>query len=219
LSIMAAVYNSLPADPNASDPQHDNRHGTNFRVSDPPLLMIEAKAGYDVGLPGTLKLGGWKEFNDFTDQLTDEIVDGSHGLYAIVDQQIWKDGDDRGISVFGRISGSPDRQNAIDFYFDAGIVFSGLVPGRPKDAFGAAFGYGEISSRLQDRQAADGAAVVSSYESVLEINYTAQIMSGWTVTPDVQYFWNPGGKVENPNKPGEVVDDTVVFGVRTNISY
>lgn len=219
LSILAGIFNGSPADPNADDPQRDNRHGTNFRLDDPPLIMVEGQYKYTLGLPGTLRLGGWKGLDDFADQLTGDLIQGNHGLYAVVDQQIWKNGEDQGISVFGRISGSPDDQNLIDFYFDTGIVFSGLVPGRAKDSFGAAFGYGKISDRARAADIDAGLPVIRDYESVIEVNYTAQIIPGWTVVPDFQYIWNPGGRVEDPNGLGQPEADTAVFGVRTNLTY
>jgi porin len=220
LTILAAVFNGSPADPNAEDPQRANRHGLDFPLGDPPLLMVEGQYKYDVGLPGTVKLGGWKQFNDdFVDLLTDAPIDGDHGLYAVIDQQIYKGSDDRAVSVFGRISGSPEKQNLIDFYFDTGIVFTGFVPSRPKDSFGAAFGYGSISDRLQERQIVDNLPVIANCEAVLEVNYAAEIMSGWKVIPDFQYIWNPGGRVEDPDDPGHQVENVAVFGVRTNINY
>ena len=90
MSLLAAIYNGSPANPFAEDPQADNRHGTDFRFGDSALLIVEGQFRYDVGLPGVVKIGGWKQFNDdvYVDQLTDAPVDGSHGLYAIVDQQI-----------------------------------------------------------------------------------------------------------------------------------
>lgn len=220
LTILAAIFNGSPADPNAEDPQRANRHGLDFRFGDPPLLMLEGQYKYEIGLPGTLRLGAWKQFNDdFVDQLTDAPIDGDHGLYAVVDQQIWKGAGDQAVNVFGRISGSPEKQNLMDFYFDTGIVFSGFVPGRAKDTFGAAFGYGTISDRVRERQVLDGDPILSNYESVLEVNYMAEIKPGWTVVPDFQYIWNPGGRVENPDDPGHKVENAAVIGVRTNISY
>lgn len=220
LTILAAIFNGSPADPDAEDPQRDNRHGLEFRFGDPPLLMVEGQYEYGIELPGTLKLGGWRQFSDdYADLLTEEVIDGSHGLYAVVDQQVWKDGGDKGVSIFGRISASPAKQNLMDFYCDAGIVFTGFVPGRSKDSFGAAFGYGEISNRFRARQIADGEPVLSNTESVIEVNYTAWIMPGWTLAPDFQYIWNPGGRVEDPDDPGEAVEDAAVLGVRTNLTY
>jgi len=221
VSILAALFNGSPASPGADDPQADNRHGTDFRFGDSALLIVEGHLRYDVGLPGTLKVGGWRQFNDdvYADLLTGQPVAGSHGLYAIVDQQVWKNGEDQAVSVFGRVSASPDRQNPMDFYFDTGIVFTGFVPGRPKDAFGAAFGYGGISSRLAAAEAASGQTVTSDHESVLELNYTAEICPGVAIIPDLQYIWNPGGSVENPGRPGEAVGDAAVIGMRARINY
>lgn len=221
VSILAAIYNGSPANPFADDPQESNRHGTDFRFGDSALMIVEGHFRYDVGLPGVVKIGGWKQFNDdiYADQLTGAPIDGSHGLYAIVDQQIWKNGDDQSVSIFGRVSGSPSKQNPMDYYFDTGVVFTGFVPGRAKDAFGAAFGYGNISNRLVAGQIANGDPVLSNYEAVLEINYTAEIAPGITVIPDFQYVWNPGGRIEDENRPGLAVEDAAVFGIRTNINY
>ncbi len=219
VAILAAVFNGYPADPNAVDPQRANRHGLNFRVDDPPLFMVEGQFKYEFGLPGMLRLGGWRHFGDFTDQRTGAPIDGDHGLYAVVDQQLWNGGWDQGVSVFGRISGSPDKQNLIDFYFDMGIVASGLVPGRAKDSFGVAFGYGDISARARAADIDAALPVIRDYEAVVEFKYEAEVMPGWTVSPDFQYIWNPGGGVENPNRPGVAVGNTAVFGVRSVIGY
>jgi porin len=220
LTILAAVFNGSPADPNAEDPQKDNRHGTEFRLGDPPLVMIEGQFKYDVGLPGTAKLGGWKQFNHYAPEfLNPDILDTDYGLYGIIDQQIWKGGDDRGVSVFARVSGSPDKQSLISAYVDTGIVFTGFVPGRSKDSFGAAFGYGAISNDLRKQQIADAEPVVSDFESVLEINYLAHIRPGFSIVPDFQYIWNPGGRIASEADPAKPIEDSAVIGVRTNISY
>jgi porin len=214
LTLLAGLYNGSPADPKAESAERDNLHGLNFRVDDPPLLMLEAQYKYDAGLPGILKVGGWNHFGDFADQRTGGNVDGNYGGYAVIDQQVWN-----GTSVFGRVSGSPHRQNVIDFYFDTGIVFSGVVPGRPKDSFGTAFGYGNISGRARHADIDAQLAVIRDYEAVLEINYHAEIVPGWTLVPDFQYIWHPGGHIENPSRPGTAIGDAAVFGLRSTISY
>jgi porin len=221
LTLLAAVFNGSPADPNPEvDPQKDNRHGTEFRLGDPPLIMIEGQFKYDAGLPGTVKLGGWKQFNHYAAEFENPgILDTDYGLYGIVDQQIWRAGDDKGISVFARVSGSPDKQSLISSYVDTGIVFTGFVPGRKQDTFGAAFGYGNISSDLRKQQIADGEPVVSDFESVLEINYLAHIRPGFSILHDFQYVWNPGGRIGSDADPAKPIGDSAVIGVRTNISY
>ena len=122
-------------------------------------------------------------------------------------------------SAFSLVSQAAPTGRIIDFYFDTGIVFSGLLRNRAKDQFGAAFGYGKISERSRGADIDAGLPVIRDYEAVLEVNYKAHVMSGWTIAPDFQYFWNPGGRIEDPARPGKAVDDAVVLGVRTSISY
>lgn len=212
LNIRAAVFNGSPANPFAADPQRDNRHGTDFRFGDGQLLIAEGAYHYHAALEGTIKLGGWAQINSdtgvYSDFRTGAPEDGTHGLYAIVDQQIWKNGDDQSVNVFGRISGSPENKSLMDFYFDTGIVFTGFVPGRKDDSFGAAFGYGKISD---DFRAFSPDGPFSSHESVLEINYAAHVASGVLLVPDFQYFWNPGVDPE--------VDHAAVFGLRADVHY
>jgi porin len=223
LTMLAAIFNGSPATPGA-DPQYDNRHGTSFRFGDGALLMAEAQYKYTLGLEGTFKLGGWKQTNDdFQDYrvVPASQVKGDYGLYFIVDQQIWKGADDKSVNAFVRFSGSPERENFMDTYVDTGVVFSGFVPGRSKDTFGAAFGHGHVSddfSAANPTTSANG-DVFQTYESVLEINYAAYIRPGFTITPDFQYFWNPGGHVALSDTSTEIIDHAAVFGARTRISY
>jgi porin len=225
LTILAAVFNGSPADPFAEDPQADNRHGVEFRLEDAPLMMIEGQFKYNLaGLPGTVKLGGWKQFNHYAPEfLNPAQLETDHGLYGIIDQQIWKGSDDKVVSVFARVAGSPEAQSLIDAYVDTGIVFTGFVPGRTNDSFGAAFGYGNISGDLARAQSDPGSEfasnVISDYESVLELNYIAQIRPGFSIVPDFQYIWNPGGRIGSDADNTKPIQDAAVFGVRTNISY
>ena len=114
LTILAAVFNGSPADPFAEDPQADNRHGTEFRLEDAPLLMVEGQFKYDVGgLPGTVKLGGWQQFNHYAPEfLNPAILETDHGLYGIIDQQIWKGSDDKGVSIFRPRRRQPGQRRA-----------------------------------------------------------------------------------------------------------
>ena len=220
ITLLAAIYNGSPADPNAPDAQRDNRHGLKVRFSDPPLVMGEAQFGYVAGLPGMFKLGGWYEFSDVSDKLTGAQVDGNSGVYAVIDQGLWKDPvSAQAINFLARVSAAPERQNEVSFYSDAGLVFTGFVPGRPNDTIGLAAGYSRVSPRVRERQRLDGDPVISDFEAVLELNYSAEIMPGWTVAPDFHYIWHPGGGAENPEKPGTAIDNTVVVGVRTSFTY
>lgn len=212
LELIAAVFNGSPADPFAENPQKDNRHGTDFRFGDGELLMVEGAYKYELGgLGGTAKLGGWAQLNApdgyYFNFNSGQGVSSEHGIYGIIDQQIWKEGDAKSVSVFGRISGSPTDRSVMDFYFDTGILFTGFVPGRAKDTFGAAFGYGQISKDL----VATDPSELATYESVVELNYSAELRPGVSIAPDFQYFWNPGATDE--------VDHAAVWGARLKVNY
>ena len=221
LSLLAAVFNGDPAGPGPGDEQFRNRHGLNFRIADPPLVIAEAQLRTnqgkdDLGLARTIKLGGWTHFGKFEDQrhandgtlLADPagsgkpiVRSGNFGIYGVVEQQIYrpKGGDaESGISLFGRISYSPGDRNPVSFFADGGIIFSGMVPGRPDDKFGASLLYARISDSVRafdtDRIAFSGMlGVVHDHETNLELTYSAQIVPGWTVQPVLTYVWHPSG--------------------------
>ena len=238
VSLLFALLNGDPAGPGPGDEQLRNRYGLNFRVSDPPFVIGEAQlrrnAGKeDTGLSTTLKLGGWGHFGQFDDQrfaiggtlLADPNGSGvpikrpgNMGLYAVIDQQLYrpKDGDAQsGVSVFSRMSLSPSDRNLVDAYIDGGIVFAGLIPNRPDDKFGASVIYSKFSDSIQafDRDTilfTGMPARVRDYEMNFEFTYRAQVIPGWTVQPDLQF-------VRHPN--GDATKNAVVVGLRSLWRY
>jgi porin len=122
------------------------------------------------------------------------------------------------------VSGAPGDRNLVDFYADAGINFTGLVPGRPDDAFGAAVAYTRIGRSFvgYDRDLAAFSVTPSrSSEAMLEVTYSAQIVPGWTVQPNFQYIVRPAGGVVDPQDPAgtRVFKNAAVFGLRTTLKY
>jgi porin len=221
VSLLLAVLNGDPAGPGPGDEQLRNRYGLNFRISDPPFVIGEAQIQQnmgkkDEGLATTLKLGGWGHFGQFNDQryavggalLADPTRSGTpirhrgnNGVYAVIDQQLYrpKGGDPQsGISVYSRMSISPSDRNLIDRYIDGGVVFAGLIPQRPHDRFGAAVIYAKFSDSVRafDRDTVLFTGVptpIRDYETNLELTYIAQIVPGWTVQPNLQFVWHPNG--------------------------
>ncbi len=139
---------------------------------------------------------------------------------------LWRvpDTSDQGSNAFMRLSATPGDRNPVVFYADAGLSYKGLVPGRPDDTLGIAFAHARISKRARaldrDARAFGAAGPVRSSEALLEVTYQAQIVPGWTIQPDFQYVWRPGGRVANPLDPaGRVIKNAVMLGVRTTIRY
>ena len=235
MQLLVGVYNGDPAPPCASDdPQVCNSNGLDFELDDPPLLMVEGAYKYNQDrLAGTIKLGGWNHFGTFEHQrfsaggnliaVTGEPgrpLDNDWGLYAIIDQLLWRlpgSEDPKGVGVFARFIGAPEDRNLVDFYFDGGFTFSGMIRARPDDSFAIGFAYTGISDQVKAFDIDSGSPVGRNYEALLEICYTMQLTTGWTIQPDFQYFWQPGGNVTND--AGRVIENAAVFGARTAISF
>jgi porin len=226
-TLLVALYNGDPAPPcGAVFAQICNKHGLDFEFNGPPLLFAEGAFKYHQGtgqLPGTIKVGGWNHFGDFeTLRDPNRIIDGNYGLYAIVDQMIYRmpgGGDPKGISVFGRVIGAPADRNLVDFYWEVGMTFFGVMPSRPNDILGIGFGYVGISRDEAASQREAGELITSTYGAGVEVAYTAEIVPGWYLQPDFQYFWNPGGRVADPDDPTKPIPDGAVLGLRTTINY
>lgn len=241
-SALLAVFNGNPGD------QRDaNRDGLRFRMRDPALVMGEVQYRYDqekeaTGLAGAWRLGAFHRLGRLDDLRSDRNglslahpdssgfarrLRGTSGLYAVVDHQLWRpEGGTRedGIALYGRLAGGPSDRSTIDLWADGGLVFSGLVPGRPRDKFGISFIYAKIGDALRaaDRDALrHGAPFVPmrSYEATLEFSYAAEIVPGWLVQPDVQYVYRPGGGTDNPRNRGTLLKSGMIVGLRSTLTY
>ena len=241
LSVLVGVYNGDPAGFGVVEAQVANRHGLNFRVHDPAFLISEVQFKYGddkspSGLSGTAKLGAWTHLGKFADQrygangqpLALGAGDprqhrGDRGVYGVLDQQVWRLADDpaKGVGLFARIAAAPSDRNLIDFYADGGVNVSGMIASRPDDAFGVAIAYARIGRAAvgldQDRVALDPANfAVRSSEFLLEATYSAQVVAGWTLQPNVQYVIRPNGGAADPTRP---LRNATIVGLRTSLKF
>jgi porin len=127
-------------------------------------------------------------------------------------------GDPKGISVFGRVIGAPEL-NPINLYWEAGMTLAGLYDARPDDTLAIGFARAGISPDVSDHQRARLRPVIADYEALFEVSYSAQIVPGFVLQPDFQYFWNPGGHVPDPSNSTKAVPNAAVLGLRTTINY
>lgn len=248
LTLIGGIFNGDTAGPGPDDPQLRNRYGVNFRINDPPLMLGEAQFLWngnkgDPGLDGKFKLGFWRHFGSFQDQRFDDagrslasasssgtpaMLRGDYGVYGAFEQKLYRvgSGDDRGIGVFARATYSPPDRNLIDVYADAGVEFIGLSDKRPKDKFGVAAAYAHVSPRVRaldgDYQLLLGPAwPVRRFEALLTSVYQYEVRPGWTLQPNLQYIWYPGGGATNPAGlfSGKVLKDAAVLGLRTVVKF
>jgi porin len=129
------------------------------------------------------------------------------------------DGDPKGITAFGLLVGAPAEGNMINLYWEAGLAFTGLTTGRPNDILSFGFAYTGVSPQISAFQEAEGDAIIASFEGMVEVAYTAQIVPGFYIQPDFQYFWNPGGHVAVDEEGTTAVPNAAVLGLRTTIDY
>ncbi|MFD0987948.1 carbohydrate porin [Methyloligella solikamskensis] len=235
---IAAFNGRVAEDCIGQDPQLCNLHGVEFPLGDPPLVMGEMTMRYELGdgLPGAFKLGSWHHSGDVSDVRFDAggnlititgrsgaPLDGDYGLYALLQQTVWKpkgaEGD-QGITLFSRVMGAPEDHNFIDFYGEAGVIFAGLIPARPDDAVAFGFEYTEISERAVASEVVSGAEAGRSYESLAELTYTLSLRDAWTLQTSLQYLWRPRGgyTYSHPRNP-QRLEDSLVIGTRSVWSF
>jgi porin len=188
------------------------------------------------------KVGAWFDSENFADQQFDNAGlslanpasnglplghHGNYGLYATMDQMVWVDPNesDRNVNVFGRILWAPQAdRNLISFSMNAGLTFHEPFRHRDDDTFAVGMGYTKVSSAaagLDQATAAFTGTFVPTRggETYIEVSYQYQVAPWWQLQPDIQYVFNPGGGLANPNNPTKRIGDEFVLGLRTNILF
>ena len=203
--------------------------------------------GQGAPLGHTYKIGAWYDSERFDDQRFDQqglsLADpvstgiprshrGEYGIYAVADQMVWRDpkAPNHSVSVFGRAIEVPQGdRNLIDFSLNAGVVLHAPVITRLDDTIGLGMGYTHVASGASglDRDAAAFAALahdpdyypVRGSETFIEATYQYQYRPWCQIQPDLQYVFNPGGGIANPDQPTRRIGNELVAGVRTNILF
>jgi porin len=188
------------------------------------------------------KLGFWYDSESFADQQFDNLGlslanpasngvplnhHGDFGVYAVADQLVWVDPreGDRTISLFARVMGAPQaNRNLVTFSLNAGLTFHEPFLHRDEDTFGIGMGFAKVSGSVSALDQAT-AAFTNSFvpkrtsETFIELTYQYQMTPWWQLQPDIQYVFNPGGGVANPDMPNQKVGNELVLGLRTNILF
>jgi porin len=255
ITAFAAIFNGNPARPGPGDPQLRDSHGLAFRVNDPPWIIGQVHFDYHLdiagrSLAGNFTPGAWRHFGEFDDQRFTvqgfSIADpagagipaklrGNFGIYAVVEQALWRppgvtektvSASIPGVTAFGRIAYSPPDRNLIDLYLDGGLGFVGFTPGRTLDRFGIGMAFMRISNAARnldvDTQLLSGLpSPVRSHEAIIELIYEAHIKPGWLLAPYFQYVFRPSGGIPNPNDPSGLsrIGDAAVFGLTSTLRY
>jgi porin len=207
-----------------------------------PSLGTMLYANQAQPLGRTYKVGAWFNSENFADQQYDNTGlslanpnsngdplahHGQYGFYATADQMIWVDAteSDRNVNVFGRVLWAPQAdRNLLTFSMNAGLTMHEPFMHRDDDTFAIGMGYAKVSSAAAglDKATANysgGFVPVRGGETYLEVSYQYEVTPWWQLQPDLQYVFNPGGGLANPNAPNQRVGNELVLGLRTNILF
>jgi porin len=193
------------------------------------------------GLPGVYKLGAWFDTAPFYSQqydntglsLANPASTGipqtqwhNFSLYGVMDQTVWQPDPTapQAVGVFARVMGAPGDRNLVNFSVNAGATLKAPLPTRDNDTLGVGFGFAKVSAGAialdQAMNYYSGTfGPVRSSETFLEVTYQIQATPWWTVQPDFQYFFTPGGGIVNPNNPSQSVGNAAVFGLRSVVTF
>ena len=89
----------------------------------------------------------------------------------------------QGLTPFAAVTFAPSDRNTLPWFFSAGFVYPGLIPGRDNDTAAFGLAYGKFSKYLSGQH----------YEMVLEWTYEVAIAPWLTLQPDLQYIIQPSG--------------------------
>ena len=248
LTALAGVFDGNPA-PGVGDPQKLNSSGTNFNLHNGALYIGElqysvnqpAEGEMDLGngkpsggLPGTYKIGVWYNNESFADERYDNTGlplasplstgipaqhRGDYSLYAVADQMVWRPDPDepRSIGVFARVMGAPSDRNEVSYSANLGVVMKAPFAGRDNDSVGLGLAYIKVSNYLSGFDQ-DSGFVPRGSETAVEATYQYQVNPWWQLQGDVQYTFNAGAG-QNPNNQTQALRNTLVVGLRTNITF
>lgn len=157
-------------------------------------------------------LGGWRYTTDFERIDGRGIEDGTAGIYGFAEGVIFNEAgtDDQGLSGFVRVGRADDAVNRFGSYQGAGLVYTGLFPGRDGDVAGLGISSVDNGDEFVDVVRAGGGRVERS-ETVVELTYRADVLPWLSVQPSVQYAMNPD--------TDPAIDDHLTVALRLGLTF
>lgn len=188
--------------------RNHNVHGTSWGFGDNGITLAgevhyHLNRDSNSALPGTYKLGGYWMNGDFADvaSTAGATTSGSAMGWLLGEQMLYraKPGSDVGLWSFGSLVFSfTNDTNPMPWYFNAGLVYEGLIPSRPRDRTGLAITSGWFGDEVNQARRAQGLAE-KDYEAVIELNHAFNLGHGITIQPDIQYIIRPAATGDIPN--------------------
>jgi porin len=150
------------------------------------------------------------------------VHQGQTGLYAMGDMVVGHVRGDgkRPVTLFGGVIGATNDYVPFKGQALAGVIATGILPGRPADTIGLVGSYIRIGDRQRDllqasRALAGGSDRVFPDEGVFELNYGIAAARGVRISPNIQYVVSP----DNFGQPRAVKrsKNILAFGLRVSL--
>ncbi|MFW5815315.1 MAG: carbohydrate porin [Wenzhouxiangella sp.] len=140
-----------------------------------------------------LGLGGWRYAGDFERLDGSGTINSTRGAYAFAEGVLFNEAgsQDQGLSGFVRIGRADQRVNRFAGHQAAGLVYTGLIPGRDEDLLGLGVSSVVNGDDFIDRLRQDGERA-ERRETVIELTYHYKLLPGLSVRPAIQYTLDPG---------------------------
>ena len=187
--LQAGIYDGDVFDDANGDPLI-NQHGAHFELGNGQGWTSLYQIGYngfnvsdDKDLPGWYRLGAWRHTSEF-EKHDGTKTDGNAGVFASIDKLVFREQDEQGLGLFGRVGTAKRDCSRFHWTMETGMNYRGLIPGRNQDVTSLGYIYGKHSNEIMG---------VKSHESVLELTYLYQVSPAVYIQPDVQWINRPTG--------------------------
>ena len=218
--LQAVVLDGVPGDPNNPRGTHIqfNKGDGTLRVVEAGYLPQQSKKTQQLILKaGKYAVGAWSYTARFADLTEVDVAGdpmmrkGNSGFYVLGEQMLYRgeripDSHACGFIRYGKANAD---FNPLSSYFQTGLVFTGMIPGRIEDQF--ALAYSRAHTGRKYRVAALNAGQQTTlHESVWEVTYRASLTPWLTIQPNFQYVINPGADAQ--------IKNATVLGVRFELA-
>lgn len=172
----------------------------------------------EAGLRGrtAITVGGWT-YSDRQPRIVPPGVTlgpdtaASHGLYALVEQDLAGEADKMGYwCAFLRVGLSDGLTTPFADGMQVGVTGHGVLPSRPESLLSIGFATAGLSRAYRRANPADEPPLTRS-ESTIELTYSDRVARFLTLQPDVQYVHRPSGLHDAPG--------VVVLGLRAIVDW
>ena len=199
----------------------DKFHGVDFSIRHNSGVAIMEELGYSpepiraLGYPGTVKFGGLYDSEPRLQFETGQLRGGTWQIYLTDQQRLLRRPENatslhQGLWGFLALTYAPPKMNTLQYFTDAGLLYFGLIPNRPKDEVGLFGIWGQFSSDLAESQRASDQPVMT-HESIIEANYMYNLTPSLTVQPDIQGVFRPEGTGQISNSLVLAVQATITL--------